>query len=360
MCRPIASVYALATFFACPAAFAQTKAAPTIERSHDDEPAEVDALDALDALDDAGPTLRRSTDRLTRTAPVRLSLLAWHQEAAPFVRDRGLGLVLTLPLERVIAPSPLPPPPPPPAALPDLSPATAPSAAALPYLSPVATPSAAALPYLSPVAAPSAAALPYLSPVAAPSALVNETSPFVLPDALQVPPAQVRAITDAALHAAGLAGLLDGRLDGLSARSRSSALLPELRVRAMQSNDQALRLSYADADPSRTQTSGGSALLLEARATWRLDRLVYADDEVAVERLRGDVREQRQRLLLKVVEAIGAWQKAQLTLLDTDAAPRERAAAIAQASGAVVLLDALSAGAWSRLREPARGARRAR
>jgi hypothetical protein len=331
MYRPLASVYALATFFSCPAAFAQTKAAPSAERSHDDEPTDVDALDALD---DAGPALRRSTDRLTRTAPVRLSLLAWHQEAAPFVRDRGLGLVLTLPLERVLAPSPpLPPPPPPPAAM--------------PYVSPVATPSATA-------------ALPYLSPVATPSALVNETSPFVLPDALQVPPAQVRAITDAALHAAGLAGLLDGRLDGLSARSRSSALLPELRVRAMQSNDQALRLSYADADPSRTQTSGGSALLLEARATWRLDRLVYADDEVAVERLRGDVREQRQRLLLKVVEAIGAWQKAQLTLLDTDAAPRERAAAIAQASGAVVLLDALSAGAWSRLREPARGARRAR
>ncbi len=323
MRRPLSSVPALLSLLACPAALAQSRPPPDAEALRDQEGEPVDP-------DDVAPALPRSTER-TRAAPVRLSLLAWQNDALPLARDRGLGLVLTLPLERVLAPAPPLPPP--------ERPGGFATADVLPFeraLGPAAR---------APLPAPIALALPG----AAPASFASEPAPGAFA-ALQVPAPQVSALCDAALRAAGLGGRLDGRLDGLGARSRSSAVLPELRLRATQSNDQDLRLSYADADPYRTQASGGSALLFEARATWRLDRLLFADDEVAVERLRGDVREQRQRLVLKVVEAIGAWQKAQLVLFDPEASPRERAGAVAQAANAAVLLDALSAGAWSRLR----------
>ncbi|HEU4411685.1 MAG TPA: DUF4912 domain-containing protein [Polyangiaceae bacterium] len=408
---------ALLALLACPPAFAQPKPPPAAETHLDLEGEPVDP-------DDLAPALRRSTERgLTRAAPVQLSLLAWHQEALPLARDRGFGLVLTLPLERLLGPPPPPPPPLGPSAAGPASPAAPPPEPALGPAAPPATPlrpaapfqpaalaaapfqpaapllqpaALAAAPLLQPAALPATplpqpaalAAAPLLQPAAlaaaplpqpaalpferargpaarpalppgpapadapgpAPAAFSGDPAHGAAPAALRVSPEQMSALSHAALRAAGLAGGVDARLDGIAARARASALLPELRLRALQNNDQALRLSYADADPYRTQTSGGSALLLEARATFRLDRLLYADDEVAVERLRGDVREQRQRLLLKLAEAVGAWQRAQAALFDPDASPRERAAALGQAAGASALLDALSAGAWSRLR----------
>ncbi|HEU4538325.1 MAG TPA: hypothetical protein VFS00_29595, partial [Polyangiaceae bacterium] len=281
MRRPLASVYALTTFFACPAAFAQpagARPAAETETPLDDEPAEPlgpAQLDVLDELDELGPALPRATDRVIGAAPLRLSLLAWREEKVPSGRDQGLGLVLTFPLERLLAPSPLrPSDAPEPARLPSpplpLRPSDdAPSPARLPSppsppsptlprpwqafaLEPDAAAPAAFERALGPASPPLAGgppALPFVWPVALPAAVTSDALPLALPEALRVTPAQVRAVSEAALHAAGLAGPLDGRLDGLAARSRSSALLPELRVRATQSNDRALRLSYAEADP---------------------------------------------------------------------------------------------------------------
>ena len=47
----------------------------------------------------------------------------------------------------------------------------------------------------------------------------------------------------------------------------------------------------ATADTSRLRDSAGANLALEARLTWRFDRLLYADDEPSFERI---VAEQRQ------------------------------------------------------------------
>jgi uncharacterized protein DUF4912 len=325
MRNPLALTFAFFAFLLTPAAFAQSPPSdPEVLLEREGEPVDPD---------DLAPALRRSTERGFSTPPVRLSLLAWHQEAFPFARDRGLGLVLTLPLEAMLAPS----------------------ARALRRREAVEPGPPATLPFERTLGPTSTEPLPPATTPAAMSgttpASANEAAPGALPAALQVSAEELSVLSSAALRVAGLAAAVDGRLDGMAARARSSALLPELRLRATQSNDQALRLSYADADPYRTQTTGGSALLFEARATWRLDRMLYADDEVAVEKMRVEVREQRQRVLVKLAEAVGAWQRAQGVLLDSEASPRERADAGARAAGAAVLLDTLTGGAWSRSRE---------
>lgn len=362
MCRPLAFFFALALLFVCPTALGQPKPPPDAETQPKPPP---DAETWLDREgeppdpDDLAPALRRSTDRIFARGPIQLSLLAWHQDVLPFARDRGLGVVLTLPLERVLA-RPLPPLPPPVAATPTSVPFEPGfGQTGVPFEPAFGQPPTPFEPAFGPAATPTLgpaarAPLPPTSPEGAPRptlvAFSSESVPGQVLAALQISAEQMKTLSNATLRAAGLSGVVDDRLDSLSSRARTSAFLPELRLRAVQSNDQALRLSYADTDPYRTQTSGGSALLLEARATFRLDRLLFADDEVTVERLRGDVREQRQRLLIKLAEAVGAWQRAQAALFDPDASPRERASSLAQVAGASTLLDVLSAGAWSRLR----------
>jgi len=78
----------------------------------------------------------------------------------------------------------------------------------------------------------------------------------------------------------------EGELDGLGTRARWSAILPEVRIRAARSRDDSLHMQPTLEDPYRYSTIGGDGLLLEAQATFRLNRLLFADEEVAVERLR--------------------------------------------------------------------------
>jgi hypothetical protein len=143
------------------------------------------------------------------------------------------------------------------------------------------------------------------------------------------------------------------RLGELASRARASAILPELRLRMLRSNDQALRLTPTEGEDARVQTSGASSMTYEARATFRLDRLIFADEEVAIERLRVERSQQRARLTRDVLEAIGNWQKAHgkanQSLLSSD----ERAAAQIQEQAAEALLDGLTDGAWSAREKPA-------
>ena len=93
-----------------------------------------------------------------------------------------------------------------------------------------------------------------------------------------------RAAVQAALRANDVS-LRRSELEGLATRARASAALPELRFRAAHSNDQSLRLAPTLEDPDRYTLDGGNDLMLEASVTWRLNRLVFADEEIAVERL---------------------------------------------------------------------------
>lgn len=162
---------------------------------------------------------------------------------------------------------------------------------------------------------------------------------------LRLPARVVRETVKAALRANGLSPDRDS-LAGMSARARGSAVLPELRFRVVRGLDQSLRLSPTDADPYRTQATDGASMLYEARATWRLDRLVFADEEVAIERLRCERAAERRKLTHQVLDVLATYQRARPTAGGSVEEREERASRGAAAS---VTLDGLTDGLWSTL-----------
>jgi hypothetical protein len=139
------------------------------------------------------------------------------------------------------------------------------------------------------------------------------------------------------------------RLDGLSTRARVSAALPELVLRAARSTDQTLRLSPTATDAAvydYTQT-GGADLLLEARATWTLDRLVFADEELGVERLRLDHARSEAQLVDRIVALVFDWERARRVLAAPEAEPEARLKAELDELQAEATLDVLTDGWFS-------------
>lgn len=179
------------------------------------------------------------------------------------------------------------------------------------------------------------------------SAPVRQPSPPAARD-----PGVVRAPVDArlarrAVHVALVVagyGATGRRLDSLSARARSSATLPEVRLRAARSTDETLRLAPTTTDPYRYTQAGGASLWFEARLSWRLDRLVFAKEELAVERLRRERDQARMALVQKVLAALFTWQRAELRRADPELPPEERALAAVDALEAELTLDVLTDG----------------
>jgi hypothetical protein len=174
-----------------------------------------------------------------------------------------------------------------------------------------------------------------------------------VPPPLRVPvvvtPEAARAAVEAALAHEKL-GDPDARIDALASRARVSAALPELRLRTLRSVDQGQTLAPTEYDPTRTTATGGSSFWLEARATWRLDRLVFADEEVALERMRHERAEARARLTSRVLKLLFEWQRA-LALADNPAAsPEENLAARLKALEAEAEIDLLTGGWLGRWR----------
>jgi hypothetical protein len=134
--------------------------------------------------------------------------------------------------------------------------------------------------------------------------------------------------------------------DSLGTRSRVSAALPVLRLRAGRGIDESLRYSPTTDDPDRWLASGGADLSYEAQATWTLDRLVFADDEVAIERLRLQARQARAQRVLRALEVLFRWQAARVQLSDPSREPdAELQLALIQAE---IELDVLTRGWFSR------------
>lgn len=156
-----------------------------------------------------------------------------------------------------------------------------------------------------------------------------------------------RAAVDAALRHAGLADG-DARLDALASRARSSALLPELRLRAMRQIDASENLAPTEYDPERITATGGTSTWLEARATWRFDRLLFADDEVPLERMRHERGEARSRLTARVLELLAAWQRARLVEDDAARPVDERVEAMLKALETEAALDVVTGGWFGR------------
>ncbi len=134
-------------------------------------------------------------------------------------------------------------------------------------------------------------------------------------------PRVARAAVEAAWRAASL-DPDDARLDAIASRARWSAVLPETRLRATRYDDQRLSTD-ASLDTSRLRDSTGANLSLEARLTWRFDRLLYADDEPAFERMRLERHDARARIAGRVLEALFHWHRAWLEVRWAQAASRE-------------------------------------
>jgi hypothetical protein len=137
------------------------------------------------------------------------------------------------------------------------------------------------------------------------------------------------------------------RLDSLRARSRSSAALPELRLGAGRSTDQSVRLSPTTDDPYRYTQAGGADLWLEARVSWQLDRLLFAREELSIERLRDAHVQAKAKRARAVVDALFAWQKALFEAQDPERSAPEQLLAQLRAAHQAALVDALTGGWFS-------------
>jgi hypothetical protein len=170
-------------------------------------------------------------------------------------------------------------------------------------------------------------------------------------------PRLARAAVEAAWRAAGLGGV-DARLDAIVSRARWSGLLPETRLRAIRFDDQRLYTETTAADAPRLRDSAGANLGLEARLTWRFDRLLYADDEPSFERMRLERHDARARIASRVLSVLFQWHRAQLELRYAAAASREarepssrdEVEAALRLTEAAATLDVLTAGWFSAAR----------
>jgi hypothetical protein len=138
------------------------------------------------------------------------------------------------------------------------------------------------------------------------------------------------------------------RTDSLATRSRTSALLPVLRLRAGRGTDSSLRYSPTLDDPDRWLAAGGADYSYEAQATWTFDRLIFTGDEIAVERLRQQAAKARGDRALRALEVLFTWQAARLRLDHETLSPEDALLLQIKLLQAESELDVLTRGWFSR------------
>jgi len=132
-------------------------------------------------------------------------------------------------------------------------------------------------------------------------------------------------------------------MDSAATRARTSAVLPEIRLRAARSRDAALRLAPTVDDPYHASLADGDGVLVEAQATFRLNRLIFADEEVPLERLRIERERIDERLEARVLARVVAWHRALSHEWSAPDAETRGRAALAR-TDAELELDALTDG----------------
>jgi hypothetical protein len=160
--------------------------------------------------------------------------------------------------------------------------------------------------------------------------------------ALLVTPVVARHAVTAAWKTSGL-GVDDARIDAMIARSRTSAALPETRLRVMKVFNDSSQIGVIPTDTS-TYDIAGANLYLEGRLTWRLDRLLYADDEPTLERTRLERQDARERVAAKVVDSLFQWQRALIAERGAIAGSKEAIDASLRLAEAEAALDILTGG----------------
>lgn len=142
----------------------------------------------------------------------------------------------------------------------------------------------------------------------------------------QLPAPPIGEVLAAAYAAAGLER---GVERGLARRARLAGLVPWVSVRTGRST------SWRDDDPSVGRSS-----VIDVRATWRLDRLVFEPRELQAVALAATRQRERRRLARLVIEVYFRWARA-------EARARRQPRAAGRAAAAVAELDALTDEAFS-------------
>jgi hypothetical protein len=248
---------------------------------------------------------------------LKLTLCATWRQLAGYRSDTAAWIALTVPLERIASPR---------AATGAISgdPETSPPPREPTNMRPSASKDGAVSPH-----APSPPAPSRTQPSRAPL--------FRLSSRL------ARQVVRAALRAAGRSSA-ERWLDGLATRSRTSSLLPELRLRAGRTVAESLRLSPTTSDPYRFVQAGGTDLFFDAQLTWDLDRLVFANEELAIERLKQQRDAADAALVRRVLDALFAWQRAAAECADRGLSVDERSDCTLRALEAAITLDVLTGG----------------
>jgi hypothetical protein len=162
------------------------------------------------------------------------------------------------------------------------------------------------------------------------------------PPPLLVTPLVARHAVTAAWKTSAL-GVDDARIDSMVARARASAALPETRLRAMKVVADSSKLGVIPTDSS-TYDIAGANLYLEGRLTWRLDRLLYADDEPTLEKTRLDRQDARERIAGRVVDSLFQWQRALIAERGALVGSKEASDASLRLAEAEAALDILTGG----------------
>lgn len=137
-------------------------------------------------------------------------------------------------------------------------------------------------------------------------------------------------------------------LSDLASRARYSAWLPEIQVKGGRNTDETLRLTPTEAEPDRYQLVGGDGVRFEGQIKWSFNQLVFARDELAVARLQGALETEKRRREQRVMDVLGKWLRARVTLGDVNQPSEKRVNAWVDERALRAELDWLSQGWFSR------------
>ncbi len=175
----------------------------------------------------------------------------------------------------------------------------------------------------------------------------------IVSDAPRAPPTTTKTVPlgevaqQAARIAIRTAGLSENdlELERMAARARASALLPELRVRAMDTS--AGPRDYISDTGTLATSYFGPSYVIEGSVTFHLDRIVYSGQEARIERLRLERIEARARITQRVIDEVSRWSKATAEERDSPEGTEARSDATAKRVAAQMALDVWTAGWFS-------------
>jgi hypothetical protein len=132
----------------------------------------------------------------------------------------------------------------------------------------------------------------------------------------RLPPApSLQATQDAALRRAGVDAAAAARW---LRHARVAAALPTLSVQYDQRLDRGWVLDREVGEADALRTDAGNQAVVRAKATWELDRLIFAPDELRAARAAIDLADLRERVL---VEITALYFERQRLLVERELAP---------------------------------------